>query len=299
MAAEIRTVGAAFALSYAQLSSPTQRVFRLLGLHTGSDFDVCSVAALVGLPLPRAQHLLDELIDGYLVEEPTAGRYRLHDLVREYAFELCTATDGDDERRAAVEGLLDFYLHAADVARRSIESARSRRFFNPGSPRRSDLVEELGTLHPRWFAVEGGNLAAAVTLAMETGSYSYAWRLARVGWRYLYHAGNLDELIALQEQALAAARALDDNEAITASCNYLASAYFRQGKTQQCLEILELAVAAGQRLGNTAWLALLNGNMSAAYFNAGRHREAVEHALQLSHRGTCSQRVSTSRTPWN
>ncbi|BCB84843.1 hypothetical protein Psuf_021560 [Phytohabitans suffuscus] len=280
LAAEIRTVGAAFALSYAQLSSPTQRVFRLLGLHTGSDFDACSVAALVGLPLPRAQHLLDELIDGYLVEEPTAGRYRLHDLVREYAFELCTATDGDDERRAAVEGLLDFYLHAADVARRSIESARSRRFFNPGLPRRSDLVEELGTLHPRWFAVEGGNLAAAVTLAMETGSYSYAWRLARVGWRYLYHAGNLDELIALQEQALAAARALDDNEAITASCNYLASAYFRQGKTQQCLEILELAVAAGQRLGNTAWLALLNGNMSAAYFNAGRHREAVEHALQ-------------------
>ncbi|GIJ10464.1 BTAD domain-containing putative transcriptional regulator [Micromonospora andamanensis] len=280
LTAETRTVAAAFALSCAQLSPPAHRVFRLLSLHTGADFDACAAAALVGLPLPRTQHLLDELVDSYLVEEPTVGRYRLHDLVREYAFELCTATDTDDERHAAVEGLLDFYLHAADVARRSIESVRSRRFFAPGSPRRPDLVEELGALPSSWCAVERRNLAAAVALAMDTGCYHYVWRLARVCWRYLYHAGSLDELIALQEQALAAARKLGDDEALTASGNYLASAYFRQGRTQRCLDFLEPAMAAGQRLGNKAWLAVLHGNMSIAYLNAGRHPEAVEHALQ-------------------
>ncbi|GAB3854974.1 hypothetical protein GCM10029963_48840 [Micromonospora andamanensis] len=115
---------------------------------------------------------------------------------------------------------------------------------------------------------------------MDAGCYHYVWRLARVCWRYLYHAGSLDELIALQEQALAAAKELDDDEALTASGNYLASAYFRQGRTQRCLDFLEPAMAAGQRLGNKAWLAVLHGNMSIAYLNAGRHPEAVEHALQ-------------------
>ncbi|WBB91208.1 BTAD domain-containing putative transcriptional regulator [Verrucosispora sp. WMMC514] len=280
LTAETRTVAAAFALSCAQLSPPAHRVFRLLGLHTGADFDACAVAALVGLPLPRTQQLLDELVDSYLVEEPTVGRYRLHDLVREYAFELCTATDSDDDRRAAVEGLLDFYLHAADVARRSIESPRSRRFFEPGAPRRPDLVEELGALPSSWCAVERRNLAAAVALAMDVHCYSYVWRLARVCWRHLYQAGSLDELIAMQEQALAAAKALDDDEALTASCNYLASAYFRRGETQRCLEFMEPAMAAGQRLGNKAWLAVLHGNVSIIYLNAGRHPEAIAHGLQ-------------------
>ena len=111
LAAEDRTVAAAFALSYRHLPDGPQRMFRLLGVHPGDRFEAAAAAAIADLPLDDAEDLLDTLVDAYLVEEPEPGSYRLHDLMREYARTL-VAADPEAARSAALR-LFDHALNSA------------------------------------------------------------------------------------------------------------------------------------------------------------------------------------------
>jgi DNA-binding SARP family transcriptional activator/tetratricopeptide (TPR) repeat protein len=280
LAAEHRTVASAFGLSYAQLSPAARRMFRLLSLHPGTDLDASAAAALTGLSFDESQRLLDELVDSYLVDEPTTGRYRLHDLLREYAGELNTSTDSDDVRHRALVGLFDFYLHASDGARRLIERGSMQRLFDAGVPRRPDLVEAVWHRRLHWFDQEWRNVVASVARAAQAGLHEYVWRLARVCWRYCFLCGHLDELIDTHERAVAAAEELQDDEALTSAYNYLASGHFRRGELTLCLDRLQVAMAAGQRLGNAAWLATLRQNLGTGCYKAGRYRESLVHMNQ-------------------
>ena len=57
-----------------------------------------------------------ELTRATMVNEPVLGRFAIHDLLRDYGAELGTTRDPDSDRRAAVERLLDPYLHGAHAA---------------------------------------------------------------------------------------------------------------------------------------------------------------------------------------
>ena len=103
-------VAAAFALAYADLTAGQQRLFRRLGLVPGPDFDAHAAAALDGTSVDQARRGLGELSDQHLLTEPAAGRYRLHDLLREHARTLAAADDPAD-RDAALGRLLDCHLH--------------------------------------------------------------------------------------------------------------------------------------------------------------------------------------------
>jgi tetratricopeptide (TPR) repeat protein/transcriptional regulator with XRE-family HTH domain len=111
MATENLTVDAAFDLSYAQLTEDQQRLFRRIGLHPGADIDGYAAAALDGTGLAVARRGLEALYDRYLLSEPTAGRYRMHDLIREHARALADRHDLDTDRELATGRLLDYYQH--------------------------------------------------------------------------------------------------------------------------------------------------------------------------------------------
>src|SRR5215469_4071724 len=113
MATENRSVAAAFNLSYEDLTADQQRLFRRLGLHPGPEADGYAAAALDGTGLAAARRSLEALYDQYLLAEPTAGRYRMHDLIREYARALAERLDSDRDRERATARLLDYYQHAA------------------------------------------------------------------------------------------------------------------------------------------------------------------------------------------
>ncbi len=91
MHSENLSVAAAFDLSYQDLTQDQQRLFRRLGLIPGPSFDAYAVAALDGASLDIARRHLDELYDQHLITEPAAGRYRLHDLLRQHARTLAAA----------------------------------------------------------------------------------------------------------------------------------------------------------------------------------------------------------------
>ncbi|MET8442735.1 hypothetical protein ABZV28_17710 [Streptomyces sp. NPDC004981] len=80
-----RAVAAAFDLSYADLPAGRQRFFRRLGQVPGTDIDAYVAAALDSVTVAEARRQLAALYDDHLIDENPGSRYRLYDLVRDYA----------------------------------------------------------------------------------------------------------------------------------------------------------------------------------------------------------------------
>jgi len=100
---------AVFASSYATLSVPAARMFRLLARGPGTDISTAAAASLAGLPPREAQRLLGELTRTSLLTERVPGQYTCHDLLLIYANELLDAHE--DHRHAT-----DRYLSPSTVS---------------------------------------------------------------------------------------------------------------------------------------------------------------------------------------
>jgi tetratricopeptide (TPR) repeat protein len=240
--------------------------------------------------------LLDEVVDGHLAQEPHAGRYRLHDLLRAYATGLVETTDCEPDRRRATERLLDYYLHAVLAAGGPLEPTVSVGGIRPGEPRRPDLVRENGFWGTAWLKAERPNVVAAIHLATERGLDRYAWQLTRAVWQFLYSRGHTDDLLRTHHSGLAAAERLGDEAAITLTCNYLASAYYRIGRYQQAAEHVRRAVGNLQKAGDQAGEAIARKNLAVVYAEWGRHREAAaegERALTTAREANNSRALAT------
>jgi hypothetical protein len=95
-------VAAVFSWSIRHLPPDLVRVFRLVGLHPGADFDAYSAAALAGIDPERARGALGLLARAHLLQRTNAGRFTAHGLLRAYATHLATVEDSEDGGRAAL-----------------------------------------------------------------------------------------------------------------------------------------------------------------------------------------------------
>ncbi|MGH3682068.1 MAG: hypothetical protein ACRDT2_17670 [Natronosporangium sp.] len=116
LAAGQLSVAAALDLSCQRLSPDQQAAYRLLGLHPGPEFDANAAAALLNAGQVRATLLLDELLEANLLQEPTPGRYRFHDLTRAHAAYAAARDQPQPGRAAALERLFDHYRRTAFAA---------------------------------------------------------------------------------------------------------------------------------------------------------------------------------------
>ncbi|MGK5551816.1 BTAD domain-containing putative transcriptional regulator [Actinomadura kijaniata] len=116
------TVEATFRLGYDQLDERQRRAFRLLALPETAGIAPAAAAALLGEP---AGPLLDSLVDLGLLDAPTPGRYRYHDLLWLFARQTAEREDGPAERHAALTRLLEFL---------AVTQRRALRLVRPGSP---------------------------------------------------------------------------------------------------------------------------------------------------------------------
>jgi DNA-binding SARP family transcriptional activator len=112
-----RSVVAAFDLSYRRLPTAQQRLFRLLSLIPGPDFDSHGAAAVTGGDIAETERVVEQLLDLHLLQQVTAGRYRFHPLVRAYAAELTATTD--DERDTLARGF-DYYLYTTSLVETAV-----------------------------------------------------------------------------------------------------------------------------------------------------------------------------------
>jgi tetratricopeptide (TPR) repeat protein len=211
MHAEDLSVAAAFDLSYADLTPGQRRLFRLLGLHPGSDIDGYAAAALDGIDLATACRHLEALYDQYLVTEPVRGRYRLHDLIREHARGKA-ATDPPAERDAAVGRLLDYYQHTAATAEAMLaRQSRTRPgpVVFPAPPTAfPDLRDRAGAL--AWARAERADLLACLDHVTHNGQRARVVALTAAIAALLRQDGPWTDTITRHGTAVHAARQLGD-----------------------------------------------------------------------------------------
>jgi transcriptional regulator with XRE-family HTH domain/tetratricopeptide (TPR) repeat protein len=209
MHAENLSVGAAFGLSYQDLTDDQQRLFRRLGLIPGPDFDAYAAAALDATSLATARRHLDGLYDQHLLAEPVPGRYQMHDLLREHARALAAA-DNPAESDQAAGRLLDYYLHTALAAGHHFGSGASARRPPPRPP--PAHAPDVSTMGPAgaWLEAERANLHAAADYAVGQARSPHAIAIPAAIGGFLAARGHWDQFAALHQTALAAARRAGD-----------------------------------------------------------------------------------------
>jgi tetratricopeptide (TPR) repeat protein/transcriptional regulator with XRE-family HTH domain len=210
MRAENLSVAAAFDLSYADLDTAQQRLFRRLGLAPGPDIDACAAAALDDTTPDTSRRLLDELYDHHLITEPSPGRYLLHDLLREYARALAR-DDTDEDSRAAAGRLVNYYAHVAAAASKHIATwttAGGRP--PPGHPPVSAPPVPTPAQAAAWLEAERPNLHAAVNYAAAEAMPLHAIAIATAMGGFLRARGHWDQAAGQYRTALSAARDAGD-----------------------------------------------------------------------------------------
>jgi DNA-binding SARP family transcriptional activator/tetratricopeptide (TPR) repeat protein len=260
LAVEGRSASAAFALSYRHLYPPARRMFRLLGLHPGGSFGLPAAAALADVSLADADALLAELVDAHLIGEPAAGRFRAHDLLRDYASRLSAE---DPERLDGLRRLLDHYLQATVRATNGRELSSTRGVFTFAEVARHLPAFDDDESRQVWLEAEWPNVVAVAHLADALGWHRHTCLFARAVWIFLFRRSMNEVSIDLHTRALRAAVALDDAELEAMTHNYLASALGRSGRWGEALEHLHRArthpAFANSALLNIASVNLLIG----------------------------------------
>jgi DNA-binding SARP family transcriptional activator len=252
-------VRGAFALSYGRLDGPAQRMFRLLGLAAAADVDVLATASLAAVEVPVAQRLLDRLAGAHLVEQPAAGRYALHDLLRWYARELA---DRDPERDAALERLLDHYVHAAAAAD-DILAPRVRLPVDPPAPGVVAVPMPDRPAAIAWVRAECGVLVSTVQYAYDLGFDQRALQLATVIDIDLDILGYWSERQAMSRVALAAAQRGGHDVGLGFAYHSVAGVQERLGDIDTAIRHYRLAVDAFDRAGDQTCVMFALINLAA------------------------------------
>ncbi|MEV4536448.1 BTAD domain-containing putative transcriptional regulator [Asanoa sp. NPDC049518] len=115
--AEMRTVAAAFDLSYQHLPARLRRFFRRLGAYPGVDIAPYTAAALDDTTVDQATEQLDALCHDHLLTESSYRRFQMHDMIREYAH---TLADGDADTEVALDRVYGYLARVATRADRRI-----------------------------------------------------------------------------------------------------------------------------------------------------------------------------------
>lgn len=277
-----RSVTTTLDLSYQHLSLDHQDTYRLLGMHPGPDIDTYATAALLGSTPIHAGRMLDQLFDAHLLQEPTAGRFRFHDLVRTHAATLDRA---EPVASAGVRRLLNYYRHGASQAMAAAypyEQVR-RPHVPPSHARSPNLSEPAAALN--WLDIELPNLLAAARYATEHGDTELVGHLSAILYRHLCTRDRWYDVEILHQQALDVARVAGDETVQVHAFNALGLSYVRLSKHRQAVHHYQQALQIARvgdhraneldalvRLGDIDWL-------------HGRHAQAAqryEDALQIA-----------------
>jgi tetratricopeptide (TPR) repeat protein/transcriptional regulator with XRE-family HTH domain len=277
---EQTSVQSVLSWSYRQLDAAAARAFRLLGQHPGPDFDGYAAAALTGTTVDDAGRLLEKLARAYLIQPSGPGRYGMHDLLRAYAREHAAGDrqDGgtepaDEEPRAALTRLFDYYLQTTAAARATLFAAR--RYQRPHG-HWAGVSAAVGTKAAAcaWLEAELGNLVAAAAQMAEDGWPGQASRLASAIFPYLEQASRVAEAITIESHALRASRRTADKVAEARALGNLGHVFLMQGRYQQAAGHLGQAVAIFRQAGDQRGEACALGSLAVVNRRLGHYQRA-------------------------
>jgi Tfp pilus assembly protein PilF len=228
----------------------------------------------------RVRRALAELCRAHLLSEHRAGRYSFHDLLRAYAGELARTDEAEDDRRAAVQRLLDHYVHSTHAANVMLEPHRHPVVPVPLSPG----VTPEAPADPRaaldWFTAEHAVLLAVVELTGRTGFDVHGWQLAWNLAEYFDRRGHWHDLGVTARAELDAARRLEDRRVAARAHRGLARACNLQGHDDDARDHLQRALAIYLDLGDHLGQGYTQHNLSSVAERQGRYADGLRHAQE-------------------
>lgn len=290
-------VRAALDLSYQALPPSAARLYRLLGLHPGREFDGSVVAALSGAEQDAAEQdaqerdteerdateLLEVLHDASLLVDAAGERHRFHDLVRLHATAKAREDESPQERTKAMRRIADHYLASATRAEEIIDPQHRTMARDYGTAR--VIIADVGPDSEAaldWMERELPTLMAVIHQARSAGFPTVCWQLADAMWPLFLRRKFYDDWCAAHQEGLAAARELGD---AAAECRMLTSGGVGElgaGNPDRALEMFEQAAQlflnSGDRLGQARTL----NYRGLALHRLGRPNEAAEFFLRAT-----------------
>ena len=197
------SVRASISSSYESLPEGVRRGFRLLALLGSADFAEWAVGALLGCDGREAAVVVEELAGRSLLTPlgaDAAGepRYRLHDLIRDFAAERLAAEEPDSAVTHALRRLLDGWLQLTMTAAAKLPPEP---FFPPLPAELPGVVPaseaaRLSADPGAWFTAERTGLGSAVELACQHGWLQLACQLAAQQRAYQHLQHRHDDIIS-------------------------------------------------------------------------------------------------------
>lgn len=193
LAAGDHSVRACLTLSYTPLDPDAAGLLRLLGTLGVADVTGWTCAAVLDRTIAASRQPLDRLLGAHLMAETRPGygepRYRLHDLVRQFAAERARDEETASGVDEALGRVLAHYIDTAYTAGVLLSGGRYEPLISdqvkPVEPLRFTAESDAMT----WFYGERTNLRLAVLEASRRGLHDHAWRLAHALRAFYPHQG--------------------------------------------------------------------------------------------------------------
>jgi DNA-binding SARP family transcriptional activator/tetratricopeptide (TPR) repeat protein len=269
-------VRAVLSWSYRNLDAGAARLFRLLGLHPGKDWDAAAAAALAGEPVAGVRCWFDGLIRAHLVRPIGPGRFAMHDLLRSYAGWLADRELDPVERAAGVRRLCDHYLGATRQAMVRLHPTDPRP--EPRSPDEpSGLVLSTEAEALAWLEEERANLVTLCGFAVREGRLPVAVDVAATIFRYLDAGAYGPEALQVHTAAAGAARSLGRPRDEAVAVKNLAGAHWRRGDYAQAQLEAERALSLARVGGDALLEGIVLSNLGILCQCRGQLRAALEH----------------------
>jgi tetratricopeptide (TPR) repeat protein len=265
----------AFDLSYDALEPDHQRLFRRLGASPCASVSVQAAAALDGCTLAEAEKALAILLDYHLLTRGTEGRFRFHDLIREYAAVRAARDAPEAEQRQAVGRLLDYYLHAADQADRLLHPFRPRRLVAVSRPLVASPFAATEKDAESWLESEWRNILQAAQYAARREWKQKCADLIHLLADFMEIRTYWEEAIAAHTLALQAGRDLDDPAQIAQAALALGAVRQQTGRHEAARQLAEEAAAIYRSLADPRGQADALDQLGLAYQRTARSREAL------------------------
>jgi DNA-binding SARP family transcriptional activator/tetratricopeptide (TPR) repeat protein len=270
-------VASSFELSYRYLSPLQQVVFRQVGYYPGPDFSSHAVSAANGLALVETDRILDGLLGYHTLEEPEPGRFRCHDLLREYARELALREETESGRLSTMHRLLDYYLYVAAKADDLLFPYRHRLRVTV-----DHIPAEMPPIKTRreaqeWMDAERQNMLAAVQYAAVNGSETHCALLPHVMALFLEVGGHWPAAVSAHECALAAWARLGDRRGEARAHVDICLPRLRSGHFDDALHHGQEALTIFRSLGEDSGAADALDRLGLVHWHAARYPSALEH----------------------